>query len=176
MNDDTAAAKESHIDNRHLFRQLLVQRLYKEDYIQTNKLKKDKEVVADEPDFLEDLELEHLSGKLNRKLRRHLQDADDIIEGIRSSQNEIDTWIQELAPEWPLDKINPVDLEIMRLAIYEGFIGKLIPARVAIDEAIELARDFGTESDVKFVSGVLGNLYNKDEFKESKEEDEDSKI
>jgi len=52
-----------------------------------------------------------------------------------------------------------VDLQILRIAIYEGFIGKITPPKVSIDEAIEIAKDFGGESSSKFVNGVLGAIY-----------------
>ena len=82
----------------------------------------------------------------------------DIINGIRKYNDEIDQIIKEAAPEWPLDKISKVDLVILRIAIYELLYNKKIPSKVAIDEAIELAKEFGNDTSGKFVNGVLGNV------------------
>lgn len=81
--------------------------------------------------------------------------------GIREHQKELDDIIHKAAPQWTLAQIKKIDLEILRIAIYEGFVGKITPPKVAIDEAIELAKDFGGETSGKFVNGVLGGLYEK---------------
>lgn len=81
-----------------------------------------------------------------------------IIQGIRTNNDAIDTLINETAPEWPLDKISKVDLVILRIAIYELLYNKQIPSKVAIDEAIELAKEFGNDTSSKFINGVLGNV------------------
>ena len=71
----------------------------------------------------------------------------------------------KLAPEWPLNNIAKIDLEILRIAILEGFILKITPEKVAINEAIELAKEFSNDQTRKFVSGVLGNLFtNKEKY------------
>ena len=82
----------------------------------------------------------------------------NIIKGIRQNNTKIDDLIKECAPEWPLDKISKVDLVILRIAIYELLYNKKIPSKVAIDEAIELAKEFGNETSGKFINGVLGNV------------------
>jgi N utilization substance protein B len=82
-----------------------------------------------------------------------------ILNGVIEKQEEIDTLIQKYAPQWPIDQMKLVDLQILRMAIYEGFIGKITPPKVAIDEAIEVAKDFGGEINSKFVNGVLGAIY-----------------
>lgn len=71
---------------------------------------------------------------------------------------EIDKEIEKAAPTWPIAKINKVDLSILRLAIFELIMDKEIPFRVIVDEAIELAKEFGTESSPSFVNGALGNV------------------
>jgi N utilization substance protein B len=89
-----------------------------------------------------------------------------ILRTITEHQKKIDTIITQLAPERPLDQIAQVDLLILRIAIAEGFIDKKTPHKVAIDEAIELAKGFGGQSSQKFINGVLGTLLvKKDEFK-----------
>lgn len=96
-----------------------------------------------------------------------------IVDGVVNNVENIDSIIQELAPEWPLDKIAKTDLNILRIAIYEGFFLDLTPEKVAVDEAIELAREFSNEQSRKFVNGVLGSLIkDKDRFKELLNEQE----
>lgn len=70
----------------------------------------------------------------------------------------LDEKIQSAAPEWPVDKIAKIDLAILRLAIYELLIEKKEPPKVIIDEAIELAKEFGNDNSPKFVNGVLGTI------------------
>lgn len=82
----------------------------------------------------------------------------NIIAGIKTNQTTIDKYIQESAPDWPIDKISRVDLIILRMAIYELLYNKNIPSKVAIDEAVELAKEFGNDTSSKFVNGVLGNV------------------
>jgi transcription antitermination protein NusB len=70
----------------------------------------------------------------------------------------LDAKIQEAAPEFPVQKINKVDLAILRLAIYELLIDKKAPKNVIIDEAVELAKEFANETSPSFINGVLGNI------------------
>lgn len=83
-----------------------------------------------------------------------------IIEGVKRHNDEIDRTISKCAPEWPLDKISKVDLVILRIAIYELMYSKNTPQKVAIDEAVELAKEFGNDTSPKFVNGVLGTVVN----------------
>lgn len=78
---------------------------------------------------------------------------------IISKKTDLDAVIQEAAPAWPIDKINKIDLAILRLAVYE-LRSAQIPPKVVIDEAVELAKEFGAESSPSFVNGVLGTIYN----------------
>ncbi|MBU2592889.1 MAG: transcription antitermination factor NusB [Patescibacteria group bacterium] len=80
---------------------------------------------------------------------------------IIKKTKEIDRIISQCAPRWPLEKINRTDLAILRLAIYELNYAPKIPDKVAIDEAVELAKEFGSESSSSFVNGALGAVYNK---------------
>lgn len=77
---------------------------------------------------------------------------------IWSHLSTIDPLIAASAPEWPLDKLNPVDLAILRLATFELTIDKVVPLKVIIDEAVELAKEFGSEKSAPFVNGALGSL------------------
>ena len=74
----------------------------------------------------------------------------------------IDGKIVVLAPEFPIDKINKVDLAILRLGVYELTIDTTQPERVVIDEAIELAKEFGNDASPGFINGALGKLVKKD--------------
>jgi N utilization substance protein B len=77
---------------------------------------------------------------------------------ILAKRGEIDEKIQSAAPAWPIDKLNRIDLAILRLAVFE-LDNSEIPPKVVIDEAVELAKEFGGESSPSFVNGVLGTIY-----------------
>lgn len=83
----------------------------------------------------------------------------ELADGVIKHQAEIDTLIQKYAPQWPLDQITIVDRNILRLGTYELHFSETIPAKVAINEAIELAKTFGGQSSGRFVNGVLGAMY-----------------
>lgn len=74
---------------------------------------------------------------------------------------EIDRIIEKSAPQFPITQINKVDLAILRLAIWEIAFGKTAPYKVIIDEAVELAKKFGSEKSPKFINGVLGTVVKK---------------
>src|SRR3989344_3863872 len=82
-----------------------------------------------------------------------------IIKGVVKNGAEIDRNIIKYATEWPLDQITIVDRNILRIGVYELLFDKDIPSKVAINEAIEIAKTFGGESSGKFVNGVLGAIY-----------------
>ncbi len=78
------------------------------------------------------------------------------IKPIVKHLKEIDDLIETAAPEWPIDKINRVDLAILRLAVFELTIAKEQPVKVIIDEAVELAKEFGADGSPAFINGALG--------------------
>ncbi len=80
---------------------------------------------------------------------------------ILSKSVELDKLIASAAPTWPIDKLNRVDLAILRLSVYELKYSQ-VPPKVIIDEAVELAKTYGSESSPSFVNGVLGTIYNGD--------------
>lgn len=84
-----------------------------------------------------------------------------IIKKIKKNLESIDKLIEQSAPEWPINKLNKVDLAILRLAIFELKHTKT-PKKVIIDEAIELAKSFGTNKTPKFINGVLGTIVKND--------------
>ena len=77
---------------------------------------------------------------------------------IIAQLSEIDINISKAAPAWPINKISKIDLAILRLAVYELLLEKSAPPKVIIDEAIELAKEFGGDSSPAFVNGVLGKI------------------
>ena len=87
---------------------------------------------------------------------------DEYVTKINGHIGEIDEKIKAIAPEFPIDKINKVDLAILRLGVYELTIEKAAPYKVVIDEAIELAKEFGSENSASFVNGALGKLIKED--------------
>lgn len=93
-----------------------------------------------------------------RRIDRMQQLFADSFQEHTKPDSSIDQAIQAAAPEWPIDKIAKIDLAILRLAIHELTVEKKEPAKVIIDEAVELAKAFGNESSPKFVNGVLGTI------------------
>ncbi len=87
--------------------------------------------------------------------------AKNLLDGILKKQKEIDDIIIKAAPEWPLDKIGMVDRNVLRLGLYELIFAdkKEVPSKVAINEAIEVAKFFSSETSGKFINGVLGSVY-----------------
>lgn len=82
-----------------------------------------------------------------------------LLEGVIKNLEKIDAFIVKYATEWPLDQITIVDRNILRVGVYELMMDEDIPPKVAINEAIEIAKTFGGESSGKFVNGVLGAVY-----------------
>lgn len=85
----------------------------------------------------------------------------DLLKGVLERQQDLDLVIEKAAPEWPLERIAPVDRNVLRLGLYELLFSDRdkVPAKVAINEAIELAKNFGGENSGRFVNGVLGAVY-----------------
>lgn len=155
---------------RHLCRSVLLQSLYEWDFYRT-KLNQEidllsvidrnmKEITSliDEPDFIY---------RLTKNLVEHLE--------------EIDGVIQKAAPAWPINQINIIDRNILRIGLSELLYASKeeVPPKVAINEAIELAKTFGGDSSPRFVNGVLGTVYREISNKENEEEissEEEEKI
>lgn len=98
-----------------------------------------------------------------------------LLEAMKTEVPDIDAEIAEHAPERPLSEINKVDLAVMRLISFEGR-HKNTPKKVLIDEAVELAKEFGTDSSPKFVNGVLAKILFKDTNEEETAHEEDEGI
>jgi len=132
------------MSNRHLARTVVLQTLFQWDF-GDKKQDLDKLVRQNAVELAPGLEDDGFSDRLSHGITRHL--------------NDIDALIQRLAPEWPIEQVPTVDRNILRIGVYELKYGKEIPPKVAINEAIELAKAFGSDSSSKFVNGVLGSLY-----------------
>lgn len=84
--------------------------------------------------------------------------AQELVTGVIARRADIDHVITRTAPLWPLDQIAVVDRNILRLAIHEILLNNKVPMRAAINEAVELAKLFGSESSPRFINGVLGTV------------------
>ncbi|MDB5160204.1 MAG: putative transcription termination factor [Candidatus Saccharibacteria bacterium] len=103
---------------------------------------------------------------LGRNLERYETAIDDtdfvdaLVRGVLKEQKGIDEKIQPIAPDWPIDQIARIDRNILRIGVYELLNeAKVVPPKVAINEAVELAKAFGSDNSSKFVNGVLGTAY-----------------
>jgi len=135
--------------NRHLARSIVLQTLFEWDF------RKDADGAIDSNDSLQKNSDEFAEGEGDISFMQTL------LQGTLDKQKEIDNIIVKAAPDWPLEKISNVDRNILRLGLFELLFAdrKEVPAKVAINEAIELAKTFGGETSGKFVNGVLGAVY-----------------
>lgn len=144
------------MSNRHLARTIAMQTLFTWDF----NGKKDKEIneiiVHNFENFAPNFDD---NGFVTAKVK-----------GVLNSLKKIDGLITKYATEWPLDQITIVDRNILRIGTYELLMEDDIPPKVAINEAIEIAKTFGGESSGKFVNGVLGAMYKNELDEEEKEE------
>jgi N utilization substance protein B len=84
--------------------------------------------------------------------------SNSIAKGVWPMKDELDTFIAEHAPEWPLDQVAIIDRNILRIALWEFAVSGDTPIKVAINEAVELAKTYGSDSSPRFINGVLGSL------------------
>ena len=84
--------------------------------------------------------------------------AYELIRGVIRNKEAIDGNIQHFAPAWPIEQVPIVDRNILRLAIFEILLDNKVPVKAAINEALELAKTFGSDNSPKFVNGVLGSI------------------
>ncbi len=87
--------------------------------------------------------------------------AESLLAGIFAKKDELDAVIAKAAPQWPIDKIAPIDRNILRIGLFELLFSdySAVPPKVALNEAIELAKSYGGETSSKFINGVLGTVY-----------------
>lgn len=86
--------------------------------------------------------------------------VDDLVHGVIAELANLDDTLRPLAPDWPLEQIARIDRAILRMGLYELLhLGDIVPPKVAINEAVELAKAFGSDNSSKFINGVLGTAY-----------------
>src|SRR3989344_6310874 len=133
--------------NRHLGRIVALQTLYEQDF---------RHDVKDES--------LDLSKVLERNIERYAETIDDqkfvreLVAGVAARSAEIDQIIGPVAPEWPVEQIARIDRVILRIGIFELLFTDAVPPKVAINEAVELAKAFGGDNSSKFINGVLGTV------------------
>lgn len=133
-------SQQSFVKNRRLARKLVLQVLYEVDCANHN---------------WEDAMMRHIS---NVKLPQEASDfARSILRGVASRQGDIDDIISEFAPAWPLSQMGMIDRSLLRMAICELGLGNG-SQKIVINEAVELAKEFGSENSYKLVNGVLGSI------------------
>lgn len=145
------------MSSRHLSRTIALQSLYEWDFFGRDDSK--------------------LPSILDRNIKEFGNGLDEInfikelVDGVRKNIDNLDKIIKDAAPQWPIEQIAVVDRNVLRIGLYELIYGNKeeVPPKVAINEAIELAKHFGGESSGKFVNGVLGTIY-KEIGGETKEE------
>ncbi len=133
--------------NRHLSRSIVLQTLFEWDFTGKDNTKLKDIITRNITEFAPGLtDFSFIEG---------------LLESIINKLETLDGIIVKSAPEWPLDRISPIDRNVLRIGLSELLFGekKEVPSRVAINEAIELAKSFGGENSGKFVNGVLGTVY-----------------
>ncbi len=133
--------------NRHLSRSIVLQSLYEWDF--------GKKSTDEAFDIFKRNAAEFSAGEADGPFMEKL------LRNVLAKQRELDNIIVKAAPDWPLEKISPIDRNILRIGLYELLFSdrKEVPAKVAINEAIELAKNYGGDTSGKFINGVLGAVY-----------------
>ena len=134
--------------NRHLGRMVALQTLYEYDF---------RNSPTDPV---------NISEVTKRNLEKYKEDIEDtdfiyrLVDGVISHLEELDNTLRPLAPDWPLEQIARIDRNVLRIGLYALLYCKDdIPARVALNEAVELAKLFGSDNSSKFINGVLGTAF-----------------
>jgi transcription antitermination protein NusB len=144
--------------NRHLGRIIVLQTLYEQEFRLASE---DKSFSVDDV--------------LKRNIARYKSLVDDVafievlVRGVLKEQATIDTLLQPIAPDWPLEHIARMDRLVLRIGAYELLHQQDTPPKVVINEAVELAKAFGGDNSSKFINGVLGTLYRQEVGEEESE-------
>ncbi|MBP9667970.1 transcription antitermination factor NusB [Candidatus Saccharibacteria bacterium] len=135
--------------NRHLGRIVALQTLYEFEFRQQ----------ANDSD----LDIADVLARNVERYKEAIDDrsfVDDLVRGVLKYQEKLDEALQPLAPGWPLDQVARIDRNVLRIGLYELLhCQKAVPPKVAINEAVELAKAFGSDNSSKFINGVLGTAY-----------------
>lgn len=135
--------------NRHLGRIVALQSLYEYEF------RTGSEDASADIDEILARNLERYESAIDDK-----PFVSDLVKGVLSEQTELDEKIQPIAPDWPIGQIARIDRAILRMGLYELLhLADIVPPKVAINEAVELAKAFGSDNSSKFVNGVLGTAY-----------------
>ena len=143
--------------NRHLGRIVALQTLYEQEF---------RLECGDTSVNLDEI--------LTRNISRYHETIDDqdfiasLVHGVNAKSAELDTTLQPVAPEWPIDQIARMDRLVLRIGLYELLYSKSVPPKVVINEAVELAKAFGGDNSSKFINGVLGTVLKQTEAKPKK--------
>jgi N utilization substance protein B len=133
------------MSNRHLSRTIALQSLYQWDFHEMPDDRLDEIIKFNRSEFAPKFDDEGF--------------VEMLVQGVMKNRSKIDKIITKFAPSWPLDTITIIDRNVLRLGVFELKIAEAIPAKVAINEAIELAKGFGGQASGRFVNGVLGAIY-----------------
>ena len=144
--------------NRHLGRIVALQTLYEQEF---------RRDCGDGTLVLEEV--------LSRNVSRYSETIDDkdfigrLVQGVSEHQAELDDIIRPVAPEWPIEQIARMDRVVLRIGVYELLFSDGVPPKVAINEAVELAKAFGGDNSSKFINGVLGTVLRNKEAADAKD-------
>ena len=133
------------MSNRHLSRTIALQALYQWDFLGMHDEKLPEMIAFNRTEFAPKFDDDGF--------------VEELVHGVVKHREDLDKIIMRFAPDWPIEAITVVDRNVLRLGVYELKIADRIPAKVAINEAIELAKGFGGQASGRFVNGVLGAIY-----------------
>lgn len=137
------------MSSRHLCRTIALQTLYELDF-----LKSEEKPALDWSKILE----RNLK-ESNKNFSDKQEFAKILVEGVIKNLSKIDNYLQKYASEWPIEQITLIDRNILRIGIFEMIFSEETAPKIAIDEAIEVAKSFGGDASGKFINGVLGAIY-----------------
>jgi N utilization substance protein B len=129
---------------RHLSRELVLRTIFAEKFSDDQKISPQEN-------------LEYVLDEFGKELPE-LDFAQKLFKGVIDNTDEINKLITEYAPDWPIDKIAKVDLHILQIGIYELLYDENVPPLVAINEAVELGKEYGEDNTSRFINGVLSNI------------------
>ena len=147
--------------NRSYSRILALQYLYREEFLISNdKLKINLEQATI---ILDELKIDGFKSDISNYNDLDIKYANEILNGVQTEKNEIDLLIQNYAPSFPLKQVAIIDKNILRICIYEIKFNELNPS-IAMDEAIEIAKVFGSDKSASFINGVIDSLVQNDKI------------
>lgn len=134
------------MSNRHLARSIIMQSLYQWDF-------------RGQPDSDLPIIINQNLNEFGKGIEEEKTYITETMNAVKDNLKKIDKVISDYATNWPIDQITLIDRNILRIGVYELLLNDEIPAKVAINEAIEIAKTFGGQSSGKFINGILGAIY-----------------